>query len=224
MRGFSSDRPPKKDVYNDMTALGTSFSDVDVAFVPDDELVERTEGGQTEALAELVNRYAGELYPYLLKMTGRPETAEDIFQETFVRIMVKKGKYRSQGNFRAFLFTVARNLVYDMLRKAKVRREVSLDTSWDDEERNTPLEVEERTPLDILTKEEMERVLDEGLDRLPPKTKESLILKRFGGFSYEEIANLVGCSTSAVKMRVSRALSQLAKYMTEYKNGQRSRR
>jgi len=60
------------------------------------------------------------------------------------------------------------------------------------------------------------------LDRLSMKPKEALILKRFSGFSYEEIADLVGCSTSAVKMRVSRALNQLAKYMSEYKNEQRA--
>jgi RNA polymerase sigma factor (sigma-70 family) len=109
-----------------------------------------------------------------------------------------------------------------MLRKVKVRKEVSLQDSWDDDEGHMQFEADVENPLDRLTKEEFEACLEQALDRLSMKPKEALILKRFSGFSYEEIADLVGCSTSAVKMRVSRALNQLAKYMSEYKNEQRA--
>jgi len=201
-----------------MTALGRIIVSKSDEFLGDDELVLKAEKGQTEAVALLVKRYAGELFPYLVKMTGHVQTAEDVFQETFVRILAKKGKYRGQGNFRAFLFTVARNLVYDMLRKRRVRREISLDAVAGEEDGNFELSVDETTPVDVLTKEEQEEIVSRAIDRLPPKLKEALILKRFCSYSYENIAEMVGCSTSAVKMRVSRALSQLGKLMSEYQN------
>jgi len=184
----------------------------------DDQLVLKAEAGETAAVGVLVNRYSGELYPYLLKMTGHKQTAEDIFQDTFVRILTKKGKYRGQGHFRAFIFTVARNLVYDMLRKRRVRKEISLDSITGDEDQSFELSVDETTPVDVLTKKERETIVNRAIDELPPKLKEAVILKRFCNYSYEDIAEMVGCSTSAIKMRVSRALSQLGKMISEYEN------
>ena len=201
-----------------MTALGHTLTKKGDEFLDDDELVLKAERGQTEVIAVLVKRYAGELFPYLVKMTGHVQTAEDVFQDTFVRILAKKGKYRGQGNFRAFLFTIARNLVYDMLRKRRVRREISLDAVTGEEDQNFELSVDETTPVDVLAREEREEIVGRAIDRLAPKLKEAVILKRFCHYSYEEIAEMVGCSTSAIKMRVSRALSQLGKLMLEYKN------
>jgi len=198
--------------------------DVEEELLGDDELVEMAEQGKTEVISVLVDRYSRELFPYLLRMTGHVQTAEDIFQETFIRIMTKRGKYHGQGNFRAFLFTIARNLVYDMLRKKRVRKELSLDSALDDDDQTREFAVHAETPADVLSSRELAVSVECALDKLAPKLKEALILKRFCDYSYEQIARMVGCSVSAVKMRVSRALSQLGRYMASECENEGSRK
>lgn len=162
-----------------------------------------------EALDRLIESYHYRLFRYLLYLTRNRETAEDIFQETWIRVLERGHQYNGRTKFETWLFTVARNLLIDRLRREKPR--VSLEGLLDDDVR-PPVDfaVSDAVPAPVLIarKEEGDRI-SASLERLPAACREAIMLRFQEDLSLEEIAAISSAPLSTVKSRIYRGLELL---------------
>jgi RNA polymerase sigma-70 factor (ECF subfamily) len=158
-------------------------------------------------VSELINRYQHRLYRFLVRLVQDSATAEDLFQQTWVRMIEKIGSYDSRRNFEAWLFAIARNLAIDHLRR---RREVSLDVA--DDSGHAPVDrliSDARDVLDQLLEFERGTLLASTIQELPAIHREVLTLRFEEDMKLEQIAEVVGIPISTVKSRLHRALESL---------------
>ena len=176
-------------------------------FDPADDAVARLRGGDRGALAAILALYQFRLYRFLLRMVREPATAEDLFQQTWVRVMEKIASYDARHRFDGWLFAVARNLAIDHLRR---KPGFSLDTAEDDGE--APVDRLQGPGADPLEKVlEMERgaMVAAAMEELPAIHREVLTLRFEEDMKLEEIAQVAGIPLSTVKSRLHRALESL---------------
>src|SRR5579864_4360567 len=169
--------------------------------------VARLRRGDLDALAELVARYQHRLYRYLLRLVHQPAEAEDLFQQTWLRVASQIRRYDPQRNFDAWLFTLARNLAIDHLRRV---RPDSLD-SREAEEYSTPAALRDSAPpaLEALIARERAQLLATALVSLPMIYREVLSLRFEEEMKLEEIAQVLDAPLSTVKSRLRRGLEGL---------------
>jgi len=160
-----------------------------------------------DLLDGLIEQYHYRLFRYLLYLTGSREAAEDLFQETWVRVIDRGHQYNGKFKFETWLFTIARNLVIDSQRRKK-----SLNALIDPDKGEQIPELEAASspsPADLaVAHEESERVAG-ALSRLPAACREVLLLRFQEELSLEEIAAVVAAPLSTVKSRLYRGLSEL---------------
>ncbi|MFH0965586.1 MAG: RNA polymerase sigma factor [Planctomycetota bacterium] len=190
----------------------------------DDELMEGFVRGDGEAAELLMRRHGGALLGFLVRLLGNYHDAQEVFQDAFVRLLEKKDSYRPEGTFRGYLFKVAHNLALDRLRHRSVRKEISVEGA--DAEENSYrdiVQIDTQTPLELLERRELSRVLEQAVDELPATLREAFLLKRYGELDYEQVAKMLDVSVSAAKMRVSRALDFIENAVGAYihENSQR---
>lgn len=161
-----------------------------------------------ELLDRLIELYQHRLLRYLLFLTGRREVAEDLFQETWMRVLMRGGQYNGKARFDTWLFTIARNLVIDLSRK---RTMASLDELNDFAEEGRPFEIatDGPSPLDQLQVSEDRAEVAEVLLKLEPSYREVLVLRFHEELSLEEIAGVTRAPLSTVKSRLYRGLAAL---------------
>lgn len=173
--------------------------------------MQRVKNGKVEALAVLFERHHVKLYNYFLRRAGDGGAGEDLTQEVFFRILKYRETYRGDSAFTTWMYSIARNVHMDLLRKHK--KESPLDDRWEEEPSPEPIP-------ELQTQAEQESALvNRALDLLPPAKKEVLVLSRFQGLKYEEIARLLGCSLASVKTRVHRAVKDLRHTYLSLKGG-----
>ena len=183
-------------------------------------LLEAHRGGDPEAFAELVRRHGPTVLGYLRKMTGNADTADDLFQETFRRVHEKAHTLKSD-HFKSWLFTIATRLALDGFRRTKRVTFLSLDRGKDcrGERTETPADwlpdegAEE--PCTVMEKAERRRRVRLAIGTLPPRQRVTLVLAYYQRLSYGEIAEVLGCSTGAVKTQMFRALKSLSRRLPE---------
>lgn len=161
-----------------------------------------------ELLDSLILTYQHRLFRYLLYLTGSRELSEDLFQETWMRVLQRGNQYNGAARFDTWLFTIARNLVIDVRRK---RTMASLEEMCDTGEDDRPFEpsANDPTPLDAcLMRENSERVAA-ALLTLDPLSREVLVLRFHEELSLEEIAKVTRANLSTVKSRLYRGLASL---------------
>ena len=161
-----------------------------------------------ELLDELIEIYQHRLLRYLLFLTGKREVAEDLFQETWMRVLLRGAQYNGKARFDTWLFTIARNLVIDLSRK---RVMASLDEMRESKEDDRPFEVaiSEPSPLEQFQSRENCAEISEAMLKLEPNYREVLVLRFYEELSLEEIANLTHAPLSTVKSRLYRGLVAL---------------
>jgi RNA polymerase sigma-70 factor (ECF subfamily) len=157
--------------------------------------------GDLDALSALVTRYQNRLYRYLLRVVRQPAEAEDLFQTTWIRVAERIGQYDPNRSFEAWLFTLARNLAIDHLRRI---RPESLDEPFGDSESGGETGAYER----VASQERSSRI-GESLDALPVVQREVLTLRFEEEMKLEEIAEVLNVPLSTVKTRLRRALDRL---------------
>ncbi|MGH9698945.1 MAG: RNA polymerase sigma factor [Candidatus Acidiferrales bacterium] len=166
--------------------------------------------GDLEALSALIARYQNRLYRYLLRMVRQPQEAEDLFQQCWLRVAEKIRSYDPQRNFDAWLFTLARHLAVDYLRR---KRPHSLDepAGVDDagETLASRLASEDPAALDGLLARERTVHLTAALDELPVVYREVITLRFEEEMKLEEIATVLAAPLSTVKSRLRRGLEQM---------------
>ena len=157
--------------------------------------------GAVQKLGILFERHHRRLFNFSLRLTGDRQTAEDLVQEVFTRILKYRHTYRRDGDFEVWTYQMARNAAADHFKKRGRFPEV-------DEE---PLDVPSPAALPLQEMESAERVelLRRALDELPVDKRELLVLGRFRNLKYEQIAELLGCTVGAVKVRMHRAVKDL---------------
>ena len=171
----------------------------------------RLRRGDPDAFDALLARYQNRLYRYLVRLTANPAVAEDLFQETWLKVITRIHRYDERRPFEPWLFSVARNLAIDHLRKASPE---SLDEPSDSgETRVARLGADEPGSLERLLERERRGQLERRLEELPALYREALSLRFEEEMAFEEIAEVLSAPVSTVKSRVQRALATLRKRM-----------
>jgi RNA polymerase sigma-70 factor (ECF subfamily) len=161
-----------------------------------------------DLLDHLIEKYQHRLLRYLLYLTGRREMAEDFFQETWIRVLERGSQYDGRHEFSTWLFTIARNLVTDDLRR---KRPASLD-SLADEDAAAPFDlpaIGQPSAFDATVQREQNEQISAGMQHISAEYRESLLLRFQEGMSLEEIATVTGAPLGTVKSRIYRGLTAL---------------
>jgi RNA polymerase sigma-70 factor, ECF subfamily len=170
-----------------------------------------------ELLDALIELYQHRLLRYLLFLTGKREVAEDLFQETWMRVLLRGAQYNGKARFDTWLFTIARNLVIDLSRK---RVMASLDEMSEGKEDDRPFEVAMSgpSPLEQFQSRENCAEVGEVLLKLEPSYREVLVLRFYEELSLEEIATVTRAPLSTVKSRLYRGLAALKPEMEQLRS------
>ena len=160
-----------------------------------------------ELLDRLIEQYQHRLLRYLVYLSGNRELAEDLFQETWIRVLERGHQYDGRHEFSTWLYAVARNLTIDYLRK---KSPVSLDGLMDDEE-HAPLEPADTRPQawEVVQQHEQAERVSAALVSIPAEYRETVVLRFQEGLALEEIATVTGAPLGTVKSRLYRGLNLL---------------
>ncbi len=169
-----------------------------------EELMLRVQKGNLAAFEALYERFHKQLYSFIFRFVKERTLAEDILQETFLRILRDRKTYRKSSHFLAYLFTIGRNLCLDALKKWEKKHVISNQQDYLKTARDI-----KKGPLDIMEDAEISKTLQKEIDSLPPDQREILVLSKYSGLTYEEIAQIVGSTSTAVKQKAYRALLSL---------------
>lgn len=173
-------------------------------------LIERCRGGDERAYEELVKRYSRPVFALTMRMVRQAEDAEDLTQETFVRMFRALDRYDTNRPFEAWLFTIASRVSIDHLRRRRIKP-ISLHQSNPEtgEERMIEPEDPGLKPDEMATHAEEERQTQDLIDSLPPHYKIVVVLRHQHQRSYDEIAETLGLPLGTVKARIHRARALL---------------
>jgi RNA polymerase sigma-70 factor (ECF subfamily) len=182
----------------------------------EEALLRRCARGESAAYRELVERLEKPLVNFIYRFVGERHAAEDLFQETFVRVIRGLSEFRPDASLTTWIYTIARNLSLDFLKARRRHREVSLDhPAADGGGRVIPfrdvLRSESPVPDGHAEEAESERRLVEALGSLTPAKREALALRVYAGLPYAEIAGITGAPVGTIKFRVHEALQDLSK-------------
>jgi RNA polymerase sigma-70 factor (ECF subfamily) len=172
----------------------------------------RLRRGEPDAFDALLARYQNRLYRYLLRLTANRAVAEDLFQDTWLKVITRIHRYDDRRPFEPWLFSVARHLAIDHLRR--VAPESLDEPSEDGQSRSAQLGSGEPGTLERLLERERQGLLERRLEELPVLYREALSLRFEEEMAFEEIAHVLSAPVSTVKSRVQRAVAMLRKRMS----------
>ena len=173
------------------------------------------------ALRELIEKHQGTVYGTIAKMLGDPIEAQDLAQRVFVRIYRAAPTYRATAQFKTWMFTIVRNLVFNEHRRRSRATLVPLHPPDADAPGSFgPIidlaDTTYKTPAERLLQDEMMRAVNEAILALPEQQRLAMILRRYDEFSYEEIAEVLKTSVSATKSLLFRARETLRAALQDY--------
>ncbi|MFA6470875.1 MAG: sigma-70 family RNA polymerase sigma factor [Candidatus Latescibacterota bacterium] len=178
--------------------------------IPDKDLLFDLVNGDMDAFDVIVMRYKNRLINFVYRFVKDFDVAEDIVQETFLRVFRKRRDYKAIANFSTWIFTIAGNLAKSELRRRKRWKFLSIDATTEDEKTfeipDPGMKPDRVTAVRILDEH-----VQNSINLLQSKYKEALILRDIEGMSYQQIAEIVGVPVGTVKSRVNRARIKLQK-------------
>ena len=178
-------------------------------------LIQDFSHGDEAAFEELYHRYDRQLYGYLNNMIGNSFEADEVFEETWLRVIEKLPKYRDEGRFSAWLFRMARNLFIDRVRRrAPERNSISID----DEEALPVAAPDARSPERIADAGDLADVIDAAIGELAPELREVFLLRQ-QEVPFKEIAVIQGCTINTALSRMQYALRNLRKHLSQIDRG-----
>ncbi len=189
--------------------------------VRDHQLVAAFKRGDESAFEQLWRKYEQRIYNHCLRMVGDEEEGHDLTQEVSIKVFRKIKNYEHTYAFYTWLYRITVNCCIDYLRKKhRHAQEVSLTSGSDDQSPDQPREYsipdETLVPDKTLLNQELSEVIDRALLQLSVKLREIFVLKEVGGFSYEDISDILGCSRGTVKSRLFRARERLQELLEPY--------
>ncbi len=185
----------------------------------DAALMLRVKRGDSEAFAELVNKYKQPVMNVIYRVLRDPTEAEDLAQNVFVQVYKSADRYKASARFTTWLFTIARNLCLNEIRRRSRHPADSLEGSHSDSEDQPTRQFEDpktASPPDTLLSRELEQKVEQALAELPENQRTAIVLCRQEELSYEEIAEVLGCSLSATKSLIHRGREALKEKLKPY--------
>lgn len=179
--------------------------------------------GDRAAFDQLWERYGGVVYSFILKMVNSVSDAEELAQETWLRVVRSVDSYQPRAKMLTWIIQIARNLCFDFFKRQSLRQHPSLDddtTRTGENGQRNDLLADKTTvaPLDGLLETEQQELLTAGIARLSPKKREALTLRVFHELPYDEIAKIVGAPAGTVKYRVHEAIRDLREMLEKTPN------
>lgn len=188
----------------------------------DEELLERFRTGNARAFEDLMRRHRTALYNFILRSVRQRETAEEILQDTWLRIIQGAGDFQRASKFSTWAYTVARNLCIDHARKASLRKHPSLDQGSrqgdDGPTLGETLTDSGPQPDRDAVGHELQTRLTDAIAALPADQKEVFLLREYSDLAFKEIATIVGAPENTVKSRMRYALERLQESLAEYED------
>lgn len=176
-------------------------------------LIGRFKNGDAAAFDEIVEAYQRKGFAIAYNMTGNREDAKDILQEAFIKVYGNIRWFNEKSSFFTWFYRIVVNCSLDFLRKRGRKRAVFSEAPLEDDskiESSDPAD----SPQQTLVTEELNRQLEQEIERLPEKQKVCFLLKHRSGLKAREIADVLGCNLSTVKVHLFRAVNNLRNMMT----------
>jgi RNA polymerase sigma-70 factor (ECF subfamily) len=195
----------------------------------DEMLMVRYQRGDREAFAELVRRYHVPIYNFVFRQVRHPELARDLAQDVFLRVVQNAAEFKHEARFSTWLYTIARNLAVDQLRKLGHRRHASLDQPvTNDESRVLGDNVADAHPRASVERmaasAEVMSSIVRAVDSLPDEQREVFLLREIGNLPFKDIAQITGVGENTVKSRMRYALDRLQEALTDFEEYARALR
>ena len=204
----------KQNLYN--LSIMSSVKNISQFIYSDEELIKEFQEGNEDAFVELVERYKDKLINFVFRMINDEEQAEDIVQETMIKLYQKKHYYREIAKFSTWIYTIARNQTMSELRKQKRKNTLSLSQMSKHEK---DYELAANQP-DIGKEHEDQffyKKIESCMNKLPQHYKAVIILRDIEQLTYEEISEIVDVPLGTVKSRINRARLQLQAELKDLK-------
>ena len=185
----------------------------------DNELVEIVRGNDSERYAELIERYQGKLFAYLYRLIGSRQDAEDLLQDVFVKAYKNLRSYDTQRKFSSWIYRIAHNEAVNHIKRKSLRRFIPWENVTAAKDKIEISSAEEGADKAWIRKE-INKEVDEAIDRLPLKYKQVLVLRYYQDKSYEEISEISGKPVNTVGTLINRAKKKLSEELETKKFNQ----
>jgi len=188
---------------------------------PDNQLMQKAGSGNRAAFKELVKKHQGTVTGIIYRYTGNHNEAEDLAQDIFLKIYKAASSYLPRAQFKTWLYKVVANHCLNFFRSQKRKAIItSLDQplSEDYNPHIQRTDEQKKQPEIILQQQELQIALKRALSELPERQRMAIILHRFEGLSYKEVATILGASLSAVESLIFRAMNNLKEKLSPYKS------
>ena len=189
---------------------------------PDETLMLRYQQGDRAAFAQLVRRHQTPLFNFALRQVRVPQVAEDVVQESFVRVVQNAVDFKHEARFTTWVYTITRNLCIDHLRKRALRKHPSLDESRGEDGDGPSLGEQTADPRASVEREatgtELKERIARAVDTLPDEQREVFLMREIANLPFKEIAEITGVPENTVKSRMRYALEKLRLELDEYKD------
>lgn len=179
-------------------------------------LMAKIANGDERAFEQLVAKHQQAVIGTIGKMTNHSPETEDIAQQVFLRLWKSASSYKPKAKFTTYLFTITRNLVFNDTRKKTRRRELSIDTNEQNWHNSIADPSSSSRPDQSLAEDELRLQVDQAVADLPETQRLAVILRRYEQMSYDEIAEVLDTSVSAVKSQLFRARKSLRDSLKAY--------
>ena len=198
-----------------LQTLSTELSDMNDKFkYSDEKLILRFQEGDINAYNELVKRYKDRLLNFVLRYFNNIEQAEDVVQDTLIKLYTHASYYKNVAKFSTWIFTIAKNNALTELRKNKRKK---TDSLWTDDGQVIDINSKEES-LDSKVQNEIAiDQLNKFLDEIPENFRMAVVLRDFQELSYEEISKILEIPIGTIKSRINRGRIQLAEKMKHFK-------
>lgn len=195
---------------------------------PDEALMLRYQQGDRAAFALLVRRHQAALFNFALRQVRIPQVAEDVVQESFVRVVQNAADFKHEARFTTWIYTITRNLCIDHLRKRALRKHPSLDESRGEEGDGPTLGEQTADPRASVEREatgmELKERILRAVDTLPDEQREVFLMREIANLPFKEIAEITSVPENTVKSRMRYALERLQEALAEYEDYARALR
>ena len=183
----------------------------------DYELVTRFVNGESDAISHLIHRYKNKVYSYIYITVKNQQLAEDLFQDTFIKVIksLQEGKYQDNGRILSWIIRIAHNLIIDHFRREKQLNTYS-NNNYELDLFNSA-KFSEETVEQLMISEQILKDVRRLVDELPADQKEIIMLRHYGGLSFKEIAEQTDVSINTALGRMRYALINLRRLVDEYK-------
>ena len=185
---------------------------------PSEELMAKIAEGDEDAFEILVNRHQTSVLNLIYRFIGDRTQAKDLAQEVFIRVWQAAGSYQPKAKFTTWVYRITANLCFNELKSARRKKWFSFNRSDEDGEHTFEETLADSAPSaeDLLLEKERSRQISDALQCLPENQRMALILKRYDALSYQEIAQVIGCSVSAVESLLVRSKRTLQEKLKNY--------